>query len=58
MPTTPLFVLPLDVRRVLFSALSETVNCRATSSRLVLFEDTTLPFEALRMIVSCRAAYP
>ena len=54
-PTTPLFVLPLDVRRVLFSALSETVNCRVTSSRLVLFADTTLPFDdnSHDCVVSC-----
>jgi hypothetical protein len=35
------------VRRVLFPALSETVNCRATSPRLVQFADTTLPFEGV-----------
>jgi hypothetical protein len=55
LPTTPLFVLLLDVRRVLFPALSETVNCRATSPRLVQFADTTLPFDGNShdRVVSC-----
>jgi hypothetical protein len=34
LPTTPLSVLPLDVRRVSFLALSVTLNCRAASPRL------------------------
>ena len=55
LPTTPLFVLLLDVRRVFFPALSETVNCRATSPRLVQFADTTLPFDGNShdRVVSC-----
>jgi hypothetical protein len=57
MPTTPLFVLPLDVCRVLFPALSETLNCRATSPRLVYI--VRIPhflLTAIRTIVLCRAA--
>ena len=55
MPITLLFVLPLDVRRVLFPALSETVNCRAISPCLVYFADTTLPFDGNShdLVVSC-----
>jgi hypothetical protein len=38
-------VLLFDGRPVLFLALSETLNCRAASPRLVYFADTTLPFD-------------
>jgi hypothetical protein len=55
-PTTPLFVLLLDVRRVLFPALSETVNCRATSLASFALRISHFLLTAFRMIVFCLAA--
>ena len=55
LPITPLIVLPRDVRRVLFPALSKTLNCRTTYPRLVHFADTILPFDGNShdRVVSC-----